>query len=46
MKCFYCNTQLRWHGDSNGDETIITTLLCPNTACNATVIVYYPIGQV
>ena len=44
MKCWHCNTKLRWVGDhdveDDEDYTMVTNLFCPE--CRCTVDVWYP----
>ena len=46
MKCWHCNTELRWSADHDADEltnnryTILSCLECPK--CKSWVEVYYP----
>ena len=45
MKCWHCNTELRWGGDIDLEEeddgfVMETNLSCPN--CKAEVLVYLP----
>jgi hypothetical protein len=46
MKCYHCNTELIWGGDSdiedeNEDYDMVTNLSCPS--CESFVEVYWPI---
>ena len=47
MKCYHCNTELIWGGDSSysGDEDfdMVTNLSCPE--CESFVEVYHHIGK-
>ena len=49
MKCWHCNTELIWGGDSDfcdefsNSEGIITNLSCPK--CKSLVLVYLPIDD-
>ena len=44
MNCYWCKTELIWHGDHDGEEEdsylIVTNLSCPQ--CNSWVYVYLP----